>query len=162
MGFCGQHQERLLQFEGLIADGDLLLLHGFEQGALHFGRGAIDFVGQDQVGENGAAPGSKGPRLRIVNLRADQVGREQVRGELETGEFNVDGGGQGLDREGLGQTRHTFQQNVPIAEKADDEAFDQVILANNHFADLAEERAHKSSRLLHLFINCANACIHNQ
>ena len=48
----GQHQERFLELEGLVADGDLLFLHGFEQRALHLGRRAIDFVGQNQVGED--------------------------------------------------------------------------------------------------------------
>ena len=50
----GQHQERLGQRIGLVADGDLPLLHRFEQRALHLGRRAVDFVGQDDVGEDRA------------------------------------------------------------------------------------------------------------
>ena len=50
----GQDQERLLQRVAGVADGDLLLLHGLQQGALHLGRGAVDLVGQDQVGEDRA------------------------------------------------------------------------------------------------------------
>jgi hypothetical protein len=56
---------------------------------LHFGRGAVDFVGQHEVGENRPRRVVK-RRLRVVNLRADQVGREQVRRELEAGEFDVE------------------------------------------------------------------------
>jgi hypothetical protein len=36
----------------LAADGDLPLLHRLEQGALDLGGRAVDFVGQDQVGED--------------------------------------------------------------------------------------------------------------
>ena len=53
----GEHQERVGQRIGRVADGDLALLHGFEQGALHLGRGAVDFVGEDEVGEERAALG---------------------------------------------------------------------------------------------------------
>ena len=50
----GQHQERFVQLEGLVADGDLVFLHRFQQRALHLGRRAVDFVGQDEVGEDRA------------------------------------------------------------------------------------------------------------
>ena len=50
----GEHQERFLEFEGLVADGDLFFLHGFEQRALHLGGRAVDFVGEDEVGEDRA------------------------------------------------------------------------------------------------------------
>ena len=36
----------------LAADGDLLLLHRFEQRGLRLRRRAVDFVGQDDVGED--------------------------------------------------------------------------------------------------------------
>ena len=48
----GHHQERLFQLVRGFADGDLAFLHGFEQGALHLGRGAVYFIRQDEVGEN--------------------------------------------------------------------------------------------------------------
>ena len=90
----GQNQERLFELEGLFADGDLFFLHGFEQGALDFGRGAVDFVGQDEVGEDGAFPGGKAAGLRIVNLGADDIGGQQVGRELEAGKFDVEAVGQ--------------------------------------------------------------------
>src|SRR5262249_22834779 len=46
-----QHEERRRQRKRLVADGDLLLLHALEQGALHLGGRAVDLVGEDQVGE---------------------------------------------------------------------------------------------------------------
>ena len=50
----GHDQERLGQAVGVVADGDLVLLHGLEQGRLHLGRRAVDLVGQEQVGEDRA------------------------------------------------------------------------------------------------------------
>ena len=47
-----QNEERLLELERLVANGDLPFLHRFEQRALHLGRRAIDFVGEDEVGED--------------------------------------------------------------------------------------------------------------
>jgi hypothetical protein len=35
------------------ADGDLAFLHGLKHGGLRLGRGAVDFVRQDDVGEDG-------------------------------------------------------------------------------------------------------------
>ena len=48
----GQHEERLGQRVPLAADRDLVLLHRLQQGGLRLGRRAVDFVGQDHVGED--------------------------------------------------------------------------------------------------------------
>ena len=50
----GQDEERLFEGVTVVADGDLLFLHRFEQGALHLGGGAVDLVGQNEVGEDRA------------------------------------------------------------------------------------------------------------
>ena len=84
-----QYQERLLQGIRLVADGDLLFLHRFEQGALHFRGGAIDFVSQHEIGEDRALLDRKIPRARIVNLRADDVGGQQIGRELDALEGEV-------------------------------------------------------------------------
>ena len=86
----GQHEERFLELERLFADGDLFFLHGFEQRALHLGGRAVDFVGQDEVGEDRAFARGEAAGLRIVNLRADDVGGQHVRRELQPGKFHVD------------------------------------------------------------------------
>ena len=43
--FGGHYEEWCGEFMGFIADGDLPLLHGFKQRALHLGGRAVDFVG---------------------------------------------------------------------------------------------------------------------
>ena len=50
----GQHEERRRQRDRFAAERDLAFLHRFEQRALHLGRRAVDFVGEDEVGEDRA------------------------------------------------------------------------------------------------------------
>ena len=44
----GHDHERIGQGMGDPGGGHLALSHGFEQGRLHFGRGAVDFIDQDK------------------------------------------------------------------------------------------------------------------
>jgi hypothetical protein len=74
---------------GLVADGDLPLLHRLEQGALDLGGRAVDLVGEDEVGEDGPALDVEGPLRGVVDLGADDVGGQHVRGELDPGESCV-------------------------------------------------------------------------
>ncbi len=51
----GEHEERVGQRVRLAPGGHAALLHGLEQRRLRFGRGAVNFVGEEDVGENRAA-----------------------------------------------------------------------------------------------------------
>ena len=82
----GDHQERRRQLERLVADRDAALLHRFEQGALDLGRGPVDLVGQQQVGEDRPLVDAEVVGPLVEDLRADDVGGEQVDGELDAGE----------------------------------------------------------------------------
>ena len=79
----GQHQEGIRQPEGLGADGDLPLLHGFQQRRLNLGGGAVDLVGQNQLGEDRAEFNLKRPFLLVIDAGADQVGGHQIGREPE-------------------------------------------------------------------------------
>ena len=50
----GQHEERLLEGMRRAPDRDAMLLHRLEQRALRLGRGAVDLVGEHDVGEDRA------------------------------------------------------------------------------------------------------------
>ena len=138
----------------------MLLLHRLEQRALHFGGRAIDFVRQHEVGEDGAAPGGEGAGLRVVNLRADDIGRQHVRGELQARKARVDGGRQGFDRKGLGQSGDPFEQDVAIGQQPDNEPLDQVFLADDDLVNFVQQRWHERAGLLHLGIDCADSSVH--
>ena len=123
----GHHQERLRQPVGVVAEGDLAFLHGFEQGALDLGRGAVDFVGQDEVAEDRAVLGVEAAVARVVDHGADDVGGQHVGRELEAVELQLRGGGQRLERERLGQARHAFEEDVAVGDQADEQAVHEVL-----------------------------------
>ena len=145
--FGGEDEEGLGQGEGVFADGDLAFLHGFEQGALDLGGGAVDFVGQDEVGEDGAFFGEELAVAGVVNEGAEDVGGQEVGRELDAGEVGLDGAGEGADGEGFGEAGDAFEQDVAVGEQADEEAFDEVLLADDDFADFGAQQADPARRL---------------
>ena len=50
----GEHEERHGHRMALAARGDLSLFHGLKHRCLGLGRGSVDFVGEDDVGEDRA------------------------------------------------------------------------------------------------------------
>ena len=135
-----EHEERVGQLEGLIADGHLPLLHRLEQRALHFCGRAVDFVGEDEVAENGALLRGEHTLARVVNKRADEIRREQIGRELDAPEARLDRRGERLHREGLRKAGHAFEQDVPIREQADEQAVHEIFLPDDDAPDLLLDR----------------------
>ncbi|OPZ63313.1 MAG: hypothetical protein BWY83_03429 [bacterium ADurb.Bin478] len=86
----GQHQKGRRQGEGLIAQCNLAFLHGLQQSGLHFGRGTVDLVRQHQVGKDRALFSVELAGALIIDQRADDVRRQQIRGELNALELSAD------------------------------------------------------------------------
>ena len=72
------------QFEGIAVNRHLPLLHTFQQGGLRFGRGAVNFIGKHDVGEDRAGAHLKFRSALIINRRAGNVGRKQIGRELNS------------------------------------------------------------------------------
>ena len=134
----GKHEERFVELVGLVADGDLLFLHRFEQRALHLGRRAVDFVGENQIGEDRPFARAEAAGLRIVNLRADDVGGQHVRRELQAREFDVHAIRQRFHGERFGEARHAFEQNVAVGQQADDQPLGEILLADDDLAEFVK------------------------
>ena len=75
---------------GLPVDGDRPLVHGLQQGGLSFGRGAVDFVGQQNLRENGPLGQNKGIGLKIEQIGAQHVAGHQIGGELDAPEPQIE------------------------------------------------------------------------
>ena len=54
--------------------------------------------------------------------------------------------GEGADHQRLAQAGHAFEQGVAVAEQADEQALDQVVLAHHRPLDLAEDGAGPAGR----------------
>ena len=90
----------------------LFLRHRFKQRALHFRRRAIDFVGKDDIGKDGAFLWNKLTRLLAINHRADQIAGEQVRGELDALELSVENTRQSFDGQGFARPESLREAHV--------------------------------------------------
>ena len=158
-GVLGRHdEERFDEFAQLAAGGDLVFLHRFQQGRLGLGRRPVDFVGQDQVGEDGAAlelelaPAASGLHN---DVGAENVGGHQVGRELNAVEGEVEHIAQGSHQQGLAQARHALQEHVSPREQGDERAFDNGVLSDDDLADLrAQGRVGGAKGLNRLF------CVH--
>ena len=84
------------------------------------------------------------PGRRIVDLRADHVGGQQVRRELDALERRVDRLGERSHRERLGQPGHALEQHVAAGEQADQQPVDHVVLADDPPRDLPRDVLHQS------------------
>ena len=80
----------------------------------------VDLVGEDDVGEDGTRLKLK-PVLGVlteVRLGTRDVGRQQVRRELDLAEVGLEVPGQALYRPRLGQTGKAFDQHIAITEQS--------------------------------------------
>ena len=101
----GHHHEQPWQRMGGASDRDLPLFHGFEQCGLDFRGGAIDFVGQHDVAEDGARLIAKfaAAIASVVDLGSGDVRRQQVGCELNAGKVGLEVASECLHGPRLGQ-----------------------------------------------------------
>ena len=135
----GHHQEGAVQLVGSGAAGDGALLHGFEQRRLRFGGGAVDLVGQNQVGED--RTGLEAQRLGAVvaafdHHAAHDIGGHEVGRELNAGVFQVQSPSQRAEQCGLAQPGDAFQKHMPRGQQANEDAFHNIVLPHDDFGDL--------------------------
>ena len=156
----GEDKEGIGKLEGLVTDRDLTLLHRLEQRALDLGGGAVDLVGQDEVREDGALPCGEDPLAGIVDQGADEISREKVGRELDAGEIRMDAGGEGADGQGLGQAGHALEEDVAVAEEADQETPDESLLAYHDAAHLLGEGLDPGTGLLDTTIEFLDGWVH--
>jgi len=125
-------------------NGDGVFLHRFEQRRLGLGGCTVDLVGQDDVGEDGAALKLEVafPLRRLVDhIRPYDVGRHKVGGELDAREGQVERLGERPDKEGFPQPRDAFEQGVAAGEKAYQDALDHLFHPDDDLADFLAQLA---------------------
>ena len=118
----------------MCVDGDLAFVHRLEQRGLRLGRGAIDFVCQQNVGENRAALEFEFLFQRRIHRNAKNVGWKHVAGELHALKRAIDGAGKSLSERGLANARNTLNQQMASRENADQGKANDLVFAANHTA----------------------------
>ena len=108
-----------------------------------FGRGAVDFVGEHDVGEERA--GLEDELAAAVDFLehrvAGDVAGQQVGGELDALGAEVEEFREALDEFGLAEAGQAFEQDVAAGENAGDDEIDQFLLAEEDLVEAAGERA---------------------
>jgi len=118
------------------AGRDLALLHGLQQRGLRLGRGAIDLVGQHHVGEDRSPGEDELLTLGVEDAAAGDVGRQQIRRELDAAELARHAAGQGLAHQGLAHPRHVLQQHVLAGQQRHHAQAHDVALAEHDLGDV--------------------------
>ena len=121
-------------------DGDLAFVHGFEQRRLRLGSGAIDLVGQQEIGEDRSGLELELLRVRVVDGDAEHVARQHVAGELQAVKAAVYGARQRLREGGLAHAGHVFDEKMTAGQQADEGQPHHFGLAPNRRAKRRLER----------------------
>ena len=135
-----EDEERPLERIRPAGGGHVVLLHRLEQRRLRLGRCPVDLVGQDDLGEDRPRHEAKRPmpRLFVEDLGAGDVGRHQVRRELDPLERQIEDLRDGLDQQRLGQSGHAGDQAMAAGEQRHQHLVDDFVLADDDLADLGE------------------------
>ena len=108
----GDHEKELGQVPSFTVHAHLIFAHGFEQGGLGAGRSAVDFIGQQDVGEDRAFMERKILVALVENGDPENIRRQQVGSELDPLEAGVDGPGEGFGQSSLACARIIFEQHM--------------------------------------------------
>ena len=115
----GQHMERAAQRTVLAGDGDLAFLHRLQQRRLGARAGAVDLIRHQQLAEDRAfdeAEIAAAVSGCVQHLGPQDIGRHQVRRELNAVALQPHDGRQRVHKARLSQARQTDQQGMPAAE----------------------------------------------
>ena len=131
-----QHKERFGKLSRLGAHGDRPLLHGFQQRTLGSGGGPVDLVREHQVGKDRTGLVLKvAPAFRLPDdVGAHDIGRHQVRCELDPREIQLQCLAERTDQHCLSQPGHAFHQHVASCQQGDHRASHQVPLPDYQLA----------------------------
>src|SRR3989454_220597 len=135
------HEERPVQWKRLALQGGLSFLHRLEQRGLGLRRRAVDLVREEDVREDRPAPEDEIARLALEDVSPGDVGREQVRCELDASEREAEACGERLRDQRLRQARDVFDQQMTVAEDRPEDALQDRALADDHGLDRVEEIA---------------------
>ena len=115
-----------------------MLLHRLEQRRLRLRRRAVDLVREHDVGEDRARLElEEHPAVRVLlhDVGADDVGRHQVRRELDARELEVQDVGERVHEAGLADARNALEQHVAAGEQGRDRVVDDFLVPDDPAAD---------------------------
>ena len=120
MGFCvARTRNGSGSGVAAVADGGLPLLHRLEHRRLRLGAAAVDLVEEHEVRVHGTELGLERAGVLVVDLRADDVARQQVGRALDAVEPAADRLRDRLRGRRLGETRDALEEHVATRQQRD-------------------------------------------
>ena len=98
---------------------------------------------------------------RTVKVAADQVGRQQVRSELDALEARRDAVGKRPHGERLGQAGDALEQDVSVAEQADEDPLQHVMLSDDDASRLLDQFVDEAALFAHALGEGSNVEVQN-
>lgn len=120
-------------------DGDIVLLHGLEQAGLGAWRGAVDFIAEQDIGEDGPSAERKVVSILRIHRDAGDVGGKEVGRELDAFEVGRDGSCDGLSEQGFAEAWDVLEQHVTSGDEGEHGMSDDLFLADEDFGDIGDE-----------------------
>ena len=129
---CSEDGEEVVEDVGFAVDGDLALFHAFEQRGLGARGHAVDFVGEEELGEDRATVEGELTGLEGKNAGAEDVGGHHVGRALDAAKVERKEAGQGFDGHGFGHAGDAFDESVTAAKEGEDGLLDKLGLAGDN------------------------------
>ena len=112
-----------------VIDRYLSLGHRLQQGALGARRGAVDFVGQQNIGKHRPRQELELARLLVEDAETGDVAGQEVGRALHTGEVAADSPSEGFRQSRLSQSGQILQQEMTSGKQAREDVLDHLWLA---------------------------------
>ena len=145
-----EDEERPRQLVRRGVDGDLTLLHALQHAGLRLRRRAVDLVDDHDVGEDRTGAELEARLALVVDVRAHDVGGEQVGRALDAGERAVDRARERARQRGLADAGVVLDEDVPLGEQRDDHLLEHVVVDLDRAPDVVGDPAGDRHRRLHL------------
>ena len=141
------HEERRWQSMGDAVDRHLFLGHRFEQRALRLRHRTVDFVGKQQLREQGSRMKLEAIGIALEDADADDVRGQQVGGELHALETESQRRRQRVRERGLADAGQILDQQMAAGEQADEGEADLAALAEDDGVDLGDRARQRIAQI---------------
>ena len=115
----------------LTINAHLPFLHRLQQGGLCFGGRAVDFVREQEAGEDRPTHEREFIFLEVIDIRAGNIGGHKIRRELDARKLAAEHARERPHEQRLGHARHAFDERVLAGEDGDERAIHDFALADD-------------------------------
>jgi hypothetical protein len=109
-----------------------------EERGLGFGGCPVDLVGEDHLAHDRSWPELERVRPLVEDRDARNVGREEVRRELDSPEGAPERPGESFRQHGLARAGNVLHEDVAAAQECDERELDLVVLAEDDPLDVLD------------------------